>query len=335
MTCNNEWDQLEEIIVGTALNSTIPFPNKSLMSCFYTDYDKDYITTVSGSFPKWLIEEQEEDLQRLSNTLENLGIKVHRPIILEHDPINMHYHCPRDLTLIIGNTIIETPTPMFNRQNETKAYKHVFNYLNKHKGYTWIKAPQASFEPDNYLYTGDMEDIKGIPSLANKEIMFEAANCIRINDDILYQVSNTGNELGGLWLQEILGSKYKVHISKNLYSYAHLDSTIIPLREGLVLYNASRVREDNEPELFKSWDKIWIDEIETSPAIDGIPWGASEWIGLNLLSVNPNLAIVDGKQKQLIKKLNANKIDTIPLTLRHDRTISGGFHCVTLDVIRK
>ena len=125
MNCNNEWDQLEEIIVGTAHNSTIPFPNKSLMSCLYTDYEEDYVLGVSGSFPDWLIEEQEEDLQRLSNTLENLGVKVHRPFILEHDPINMHYHCPRDLTLIIGNTIIETPTPMFNRQNETKAYKHV------------------------------------------------------------------------------------------------------------------------------------------------------------------------------------------------------------------
>lgn len=335
MTCNNEWDQVKEIIVGTALYSTIPTPNKSLMSCVYTDYSEDYIKESAGIFPEWIIEEQEEDLDNLSNTLKDLGIIVHRPLILEYDPINWHYHCPRDLNLIIGKNIIETPTPMLNRQNETKAYRHVFEHFNKHKGYAWIKAPQASFNNDNYLYTGNMKDIAGIPSLANKEIMFEAANCIRINDDILYQVSNTGNELGGLWLQEILGNKYKVHITKNLYSYAHLDSTIIPLREGLVLYNASRVKEENEPDIFKSWDKIWIDEIVTSPPIKGLPWSASEWIGLNLLSINPNLAIVDGKQKQLIEKLNSYNIETIPLLLRHDRTISGGFHCVTLDMIRK
>ena len=55
---------------------------------------------------------------------------------------------------------------------------------------------------DNYK-----EDTNGVPSLNNKEILFEAANCVRVNDNILYQVSNTGNRLGGEWLQRILGTK--------------------------------------------------------------------------------------------------------------------------------
>ena len=70
------------------------------------------------------------------------------------------------------------------------------------------------------------------------------------------------------------------------------------------------------------------------PRESSLPWGASEWIGLNLLSINPNLAIVDKKQKQLIEKLNQHKIETIPLELRHDRLLAGGFHCVTLDLVR-
>ena len=126
-----------------------------------------------------------------------------------------------------------------------------------------------------------------------------------------------------------------MHVTKNLYSYAHLDSTIVPLREGLVLYNASRVTPENEPDLFKSWDKIWIDECvgpDTAPL--NLPWGASEWIGMNLLSVDENLAIVDKKQTQIHEKMNAHGIETIPLELRHDRIISGGFHCVTLDLKR-
>ena len=96
-----------------------------------------------------------------------------------------------------------------------------------------------------------------------------------MNDNILYQVSNTGNERGAEWLQRVLGNDYKVHVTKNLYSYAHLDSTIVPLREGLVLYNASRVTPENEPDLFKSWDKIWIDECvgPEEPPLN-LPWGA-------------------------------------------------------------
>ena len=167
----------------------------------------------------------------------------------------------------------------------------------------------------------------------NHEILFEAANCVRVNDDILFQVSNTGNERGARWLQDILVDK-KVHLCKNLYSYAHLDSTIIPLREGLVMYNASRVNEDNEPELFKSWDKIWIDECYSAAPRTNLPWGASEWIGMNMLSIDKHLAVVDRKQKQMIKKLEEHHIDVIPLELRHDRLLAGGFHCVTLDLVR-
>mgnify|MGYP001249219399 FL=1 len=327
MTCNNEWDQLEEVIVGSAIGSKIPKPNKSLMSCMYPTYTEKEILTSSGLFPAWLVEEQEEDLDALSNTLKSLGVKVHRPDLTKEP--EYHYHCPRDLTLIVGNTIIETPSPLIDRKNETQAYKDIFTKKWK-DGYKWVKAPTPSYKEENY----QTDDIDRKPTLLNKEPMFEAANCMRINNDILYQVSNTGNELGGQWLQDILMDK-KVHILHDLYSYAHLDSTIIPLREGLVLYNASRVTQENEPKLFKSWDKIWIDECYSASNKTELPWGASAWIGLNLLSVNPNLAIVDKKQKQVIEKLKKHDIDIIPLELRHDRLLAGGFHCVTLDLSRK
>ena len=100
------------------------------------------------------------------------------------------------------------------------------------------------------------------------------------------------------------------------------------------MYNASRVTEDNEPELFKSWDKIWIHQCFSNPPVANLPWGASEWIGLNLLSINPNLAVVDKKQTEMIEKLHQHNIQTIELELRHDRLLAGGFHCVTLDLVR-
>ena len=47
-----------------------------------------------------------------------------------------------------------------------------------------------------------------------------------------------------------------------------------------------------------------------------------------MLSVNENLVIVDKKQNEVHKKLKNYNFDVIPLELRHDRLISGGFHCV-------
>ena len=325
--CSNDWGQLKEIIVGTAKGYRIPELNRSFKSCQFPEYDEKDIQV--GPYPDWVIEEAEEDLDILAQTLSSHDVIVHRPDTTyadQHD--NWHYYSPRDCTLIVGDTIIETPSPIINRQYETWGYRKIFNRMWE-SGYKWIKAPTPMLFDKNFK-----EEIKGVPSLNNEEILFEAANCIRVNDDILYQVSNTGNEKGARWLQSVLGDKYKVHLCKNLYSYAHLDSTIIPLREGLVLYNASRVTEDNEPELFKSWDKIWIDECHSTKLWTNLPWGASEWIGLNLLSINPNLVIVDQKQKQLIEKLEKHNMEILPLELRHDRLLAGGFHCVTLDLKR-
>ena len=326
MSVHNDWAPLEEIIVGTAKGYRIPSLSRSFVKSQFPEYNEDDIPV--GPYPDWVIEEAEEDLEILSETLRSLDIVVHRPDLTYadlHD--NWHYYSPRDCTLIVGDTIIETPSPIVNRQYETWGYRKIFNNLYE-SGYKWIKAPTPILFDDSFK-----EDARGVPSLNNHEILFEAANCVRVNDDILFQVSNTGNERGARWLQDVLVDK-KVHLCKNLYSYAHLDSTIIPLREGLVMYNASRVNEDNEPDLFKSWDKIWIDECYSAAPRTNLPWGASEWIGMNMLSVNPMLAIVDKKQEQIIKKLEEHRISVIPLELRHDRLLAGGVHCVTLDLRR-
>ena len=40
-------------------------------------------------------------------------------------------------------------------------------------------------------------------------------------------------------------------------------------------------------------------------------------------------------QDDLRRELGKHNIETIGLPMRHSRTLSGGFHCVTLDVKRK
>jgi glycine amidinotransferase/scyllo-inosamine-4-phosphate amidinotransferase 1 len=61
---------------------------------------------------------------------------------------------------------------------------------------------------------------------------------------------------------------------------------------------------------------------------------ASKWIALNMLVVNPTTVIVDAAQHDLIELLVKKNFTVIPRTLRHSRTLGGGFHCVTLDLVR-
>jgi N-dimethylarginine dimethylaminohydrolase len=56
---------------------------------------------------------------------------------------------------------------------------------------------------------------------------------------------------------------------------------------------------------------------------------------MNILSVNPNTVIVGKDQISLIKVLESKGFTVIPMPMRHARTLSGGFHCATLDLRRK
>lgn len=55
---------------------------------------------------------------------------------------------------------------------------------------------------------------------------------------------------------------------------------------------------------------------------------------MNLFSVSPHLVVLEEHQTELRKELEKREIDCAMLPCRHQRTLGGGFHCVTLDLIR-
>jgi glycine amidinotransferase/scyllo-inosamine-4-phosphate amidinotransferase 1 len=147
---------------------------------------------------------------------------------------------------------------------------------------------------------------------------------------MLYLESASGNRAGYEWLQQQF-PQVDIELC-NFYAGVHIDSTIVPLREGLVLLNGSRVTPDTCPRLLKDWEKIYVDDVVAQKFYQ-YPY-ASKWIALNMLVVDPETVIVDAAQTQLIKILMDKNFDVIPQTLRHSRTLGGGFHCVTLDLER-
>ena len=335
ISVNNEWGKLKEVFVGTIDNANMPQHNIDLHAINYADkiiipYDE------CGRFDDVVYEETHEDLEKLVILLTDCGIKVKRPKSIKTNKnisngfwkTDQYYtFCPRDTVTVIGNTILEAPMTLRSRQFETYCFRDQFiEYMNE--GAKWISAPKPILNDDSY----QRDDLSKL-TLTEREPVFDAANILRSNNDILYLVSNTGNKLGGKWLQNLLGDQYKVHILENMYSYSHLDSTIALLREGLCLLNPERVNEGNMPEMLKSWDKIW------SPPMVDIGYHkierASVWVGINLLSVDENTVIIDNRQTELIKELKKYNIEALDCKLRHSRTLGGSFHCVTADMIRE
>ena len=173
------------------------------------------------------------------------------------------------------------------------------------------------------------------PSVNNNEPILDPANLIRMGYDILYLISNTGNEMGARWLQNALGPDFKVHLMHDLYSWAHVDSTIMPLRPGLVILNASRVDKDKIPMIFEGWDIIWYTEemCVGQPCLEDYA-PASSWIGMNVLSIDPEHVLVPDNEIPLMKEMEKFGITPVPVQMRHMRTLAGGPHCVSCDLVR-
>jgi glycine amidinotransferase len=339
----NSWDeftQLREIIVGDVTHARLPAMTdiSAWMAC-YPQLSRTELKQVAvGAFPRQVIEETAEDLAILVDTLCGLDVVVHQVKAPDHaerfstpdwESDGYLSYCPRDITLVMGSAIIETPSPMRARYFENFGTHDLFqDYMLR--GAHWLAAPKPRLADDLFSLDSD-----GLPLLGENEPVFDAANVLRIGRDVIYQVSRSGNEKGLQWLKstlQLLGD-IRVHPVRNVYGYTHIDTTITLLRPGLVLLNPARLKEETIPEPFRNWDILWSPPIRDLPTFVHPPLSAP-WLGMNLLMVSPELAIVDADQPELIAALEAYGITVLPLQLRHSRVLGGGFHCVTLDIVR-
>jgi N-dimethylarginine dimethylaminohydrolase len=333
----NEWDPLEEVIVGNPLRARYPTPDRSTQLAEFPDRPLEEIP--SGPFPQKVIEETEEDLDAFVDVLESLGVTVRRPETWPHEArfSTVHWesegyynYCPRDVMLVIGDSIIETPNVIRSRSQETFSYREMMVEYMK-SGAKWFSAPRPMLLDS--LFDADLEK----PTPRNDEPAFDAANVLRLGRDLIYLVSSTGNELGGQWLQTILGDRFRVHFLKDVYYGSHIDSTFVALRPGLVLCNPGRLNDDTLPGILKQWEVIYSPPMENTGRFDADYLAGSigsKWIDMNLFSINPGLVVVDRDQTKLIKLMEKHGLDVIPLKLRHSKMLGGGFHCVTLDIRR-
>lgn len=323
MLSKNEWDPLKCVIVGIANDAKIPTSNLGLRTVNYADLTfSEYLMVKHGPYPQQVIDEANEDLDKLCEFLREEEIQVLRPS--SNNPQYYNY-CPRDTVLVHDDLILATPMALSSRRDEWRASKQFFD-LEK-----LVVAPKPE-HPDVYN-TGCIGNPDKL-ALYENEPIFDAANILRSNDDLFYLVSNTGNKKGAEYLQEVVGPGKKVHTIEGVYSYIHLDSTIALLREGLMLLNPSRIKSIEQlPEVLRNWDIIWAPEPVDIGHYPGY-CNASKWVSVNLLSINPNLVVLEEHQHELRVELEKYGIDSAMLPMRHARTLGGCFHCVTLDLKR-
>lgn len=322
----NEWGKLKEVIVGSAVNSNI-LPIDISWKIFFHDnvhadlFGNDVYFRDRGIKRKYM-DEHVEDIENFVDVLEKHNIKVLRPKPLKklesirtpnwksitHPPLNI-----RDQALIFGNKIIETSCQIRSRYFENDSLKDIFN--NKFmEGWHWLCSPRPTLTESSF---------KGKP-----EIMFDGAQCIKCDDSILFNGSILNHDLGFLWLANEL-PEYKWYYTDMTDN--HIDSTVMPLRKGVVLVNPKKYKPDP---IFKGWRVIEAPEPKEQKYELNDLKIASQMIDINVLPIGDDKIIVNEDYVELQELLYKWEFDPIPVKLRHRRLFGGGFHCITLDTIR-
>jgi glycine amidinotransferase len=354
----NEWSPLKEVIVGNSINSNLHGLDLSFKLFFhdniYNDLHGGDIYFGSSGFANQIkpeyIEQHEEDIAGFVETLEKESIKVLRPLPLHQlqkfktpywESITVPALNIRDQCLVVGNEIIESSVQVRCRYFENDLLKPIFMKYFK-RGCKWTCAPRPMLLDSSFdlSYVVNQKGVKKedypkktTPYDMSYEIMFDAAQCLRFDDKILMNISNMNHYLGKKWLESHL---LEHHVLDVELCDNHIDSGMMPIREGTLLVNPHKVKSKNVlPQFLRSWDIVEAPEPKDSTNYnDSDLLLASIYVDINVLSLDGNKIIVNSSYTPLIKLLEKKGFTPIPVRMRHKQIFGGGFHCITLDTLR-
>lgn len=339
----NEWDPLEECIVGVVEGATVPEWDVALRATSPKHAEWFFRKYGGQPFPQEMVSSAARELDGLSELLVRLGVKVTRPQRVDFSKTvstpwwsstGLYAAMPRDVLLVVGDMLIEAPMAWRSRYFEAYAYRHLLqDYFSR--GAKWIAAPKPTMAGDFYRpdYSPDVPRIGDQKQfvISENEIAFDAADFVRCGRDIFAQRSNVTNALGIEWMRRHVGSDFRVHeVEFDDDHPMHIDTTIVPLAPGKLLVNPVWV--NNIPEQFKSW------EVRRPPPpvnpYDSALYFSSDWLTINFLSLDEKTAIVEEREEPLIQFLKDWGFDTIAIPFRNFYPFGGSIHCATADIRR-
>lgn len=352
----NEWDPLEEVVVGDArgacFDATEPGHRPRRRG---PRGDRPF---PCGPRSPEAIARAQVELDGLAALLESRGITVRRPTRIDWSrslrtpdfAVDHQYGatCPRDVMLTVGTEIIEAPMSRRARYFEYLAYRPlVRDYWRRDRGMTWTVAPKPTMSDAMYreefwewpleLRHRRMHDFEFC--ITQDEVVFDAADVMRLGRDLLVQESMTTNRLGIHWLERTLEPRdlrvHPVHFPLDHFP-SHLDCTLVPLRPGLVLTNPDRPILEGEDRLFR--DNGWelVDAPRPASSNDEMPelCQSSMWLSMNVLSLSPETVVCEASELALHELLDGLGFEVLVVPFRGVYEFGGSLHCATWDVRR-
>ena len=333
---DDEWSPLKSIIVGRAGRACFPStPTKMIQATMPAAHISRF--QPQSPFPPDLITKAEEELDNFARILEDEGIKVYRP------PVGIDWLAeggytgamPRDGLMSVGNTLIEAcfAWPCRSREIEL-AFGGILDELAQDQRVNIVRRPEASFA--NTLLGDDGSDnSKWV--INNSRPAFDTADFMRFGKTIIGQYSHVTNQAGVDYIQGNLPEGYKIEMLEvNDQNAMHIDATILPVREGLLVYNPKKVTEASlrRHKVLADWDLRAYPFIPKEPE-DPPLYMTSPWLSLNALVLDGKKVVVEAGDSDTLEWYESLGMKCIPCPFRHVNSIGGSFHCATVDLARE
>ncbi|MBW2605906.1 MAG: serine/threonine protein kinase [Deltaproteobacteria bacterium] len=352
----NEWDPLKHVIVGRAEGTVVQAPEPAVQR----DWPDDgYPLGAYGPMPEEMTAKAVEQLDNFAKILEERGIRVDRPTPIDFNkPVETPdwkqgsmFGCmpPRDLLLTVGNEILEATMSYRSRWFEYLCYRPLLEtYYREDPNFRWEAAPKPRLTEETYKknfyaeYSAFSEDEK-LNRIKNsdwiiteKEPLFDAADITRCGKDLFVQRSMTTNDAGIDWLRRHYPDLriHKVRYKEEMPF--HLDTTLVPLRAGLMLVNPVRTPlEEAQTKLIErnGWEIIEAPKavLEKKRPITF----CSIWLNMNTLVLDPKTICVEASETPVMDLLDKYGFEVIPVPMYEVSPFGGGLHCSTADVFRE
>jgi len=361
----NEFDPLEEVIVGIADGSAVP-PNEPGHLSKIWNLPSTIAECGKRRTPD-KIQKASAELDNFSAVLRERGITVRRPTKMANTAVQTPFFtsammngwtCPRDTLLVVGNEIIEAPLCWRSRVYEKFAYRDILaDYHARDPNFLWSSAPHPSV-PDKLFRPGygdgEVTMEKRLEQMARQEFVtvdgiepvFDAADAIRCGRDVFVLHSHSCNVLGFEWLRRHLargGVRAHLVTMPTVHQPSHIDASIMPLRPPAgaskgVLLIAPPVAESSVVGLFadNGWEILHCPEPDNWMSRDPEYRGKSgKWIALNILPLDRETVVVAEHDVALIKALEERNFKCITVPFKNVIEFGGGIHCGTQDIRRR
>jgi glycine amidinotransferase len=342
----NEWDPLEEIVVGIVEDALVP-PWETITPAVVHDKTQWPFFKAEGGrrWPAEMLKKAEADIEAFVHILEAEGVTVRRPERFAWDrpiaapgwslPSSCYALMPRDVLLIVGDQIIEAPMGWRSRFFEHHAYKSLCKEYFR-GGARWVSAPRPELSDASYLpdYV-PMEEGEPQRTIATEfEPLFDAADAIKCGRDLFIARSSCCNSFGIEWLRRHLEPEIRVHEVEVYDTHPmHIDATFYPLAPGKLLVHPERCAK--VPDMFAQagWNVLTCPEPDMP--LDHPMYNCSRWISMNVVMLDQERVIVCKGEDTLIEAFKGWGFTPIECPFYDFETIGGGFHCASVDIRRR